>query len=229
MQLETDAIDRVLSGMPLFSGLAPECLTSLATHCRMQTFERGESVFRKGDSADGFYYVFDGKVKLFFVSERGNEKIVEVLKPGMTFGEAVVFIDEPYPVYAQAMADSHLLFIQREGMLQAIEEHPQMTMRLLAGLSRRMHVLISGLEALCVMTSRERVVGFLLTLLDQEGRDAMRIELPATKAVVASMLNLTPETFSRILHALEKDGILRIGGRTIEILDGSRLRESATC
>ena len=52
--------------------------------------ELGETIFRKGDTADGFYYVFDGKVKLFFVSERGLEKVVEILKPGMTFGEAVI-------------------------------------------------------------------------------------------------------------------------------------------
>jgi len=147
----------------------------------------------------------------------------------MTFGEAVVFINQPYPVFAEAMTESHLLFVHKDGLLEALKHYPQMSMRLLSGLSKRMHMLIAGLESLCVMTSRERVVGFLLTLQDQQLGGNGRIELPSTKAVVASMLNLTPETFSRILHALEKDEVVHIQGRTIEVLNPEKLRESAAC
>jgi len=227
MNLESKALDRVLSGMPLFSGLEAECLTRLAGHCRMLSFERGETVFRKGDEADGFYYVFDGKVKLFFVSERGSEKVVEVMAPGMTFGEAVMFINKPYPVFAETMAPSHLLFVQREGLLEAMQHHEQMALRLLSGLSRRMHAMIASMEAVCVLSSRERVVGYLLNEL--ESRESAVIELAATKAVVASTLNLTPETFSRIVHGLEKEEIIRIQGRRIEVLDPHRLRECSAC
>ncbi len=227
MHLESTALDRVLSGMPLFSGLEPQCLASLASHCRMRSFERGETIFRKGDEADGFYYVFDGKVKLFFVSEKGTEKIIEVLKPGMTFGEAVVFINQPYPAFAEAMMECHLLFIQRDGLLEAMREHQDMALRLLSGLSKRLHGLVANMEAVCVLSSRERVIGYLLSELDQ-GSGAM-IQLPATKAVIASTLNLTPETFSRIVHGLEKEEIIRIDGRRIEVCDPERLRESTAC
>jgi len=227
MHLESTALDRVLSGMPLFSGLEPQCLNSLAKHCRMRSFERGETIFRKGDEADGFYYVFDGKVKLFFVSEKGTEKIIEVLKPGMTFGEAVVFINQPYPVYAEAMMASHLLFVQRDGLLEAMRSHEDMALRLLSGLSKRLHGLMGNMEAVCVLSSRERVIGYLLSELDHESDRV--IELPATKAVVASTLNLTPETFSRIVHSLENEEIIKIEGRRIEVLDPVRLRECAVC
>jgi CRP-like cAMP-binding protein len=227
MHIEAKALDRILSSMPLFSGLSPECLAVLAGSTRMLSFGRGETVFRKGDSADGFYYVFDGKVKLFFVSERGNEKVIEILTPGLTFGEAVMFIDKPYPVYAETMSESHLLYIQREGLMEAMARHEQMSRRLLAGLSRRLHGLITAMEAVCVQSSRERVIGYLLSEMERSGGSSM--ELPATKVAVASMLNITPETFSRILHGLEKEGLLSIDRRRIRALDQKRLREYAGC
>jgi len=227
MNFESESIDRILSGIPLFSGLEQRCLDFLARSCRVVGFNRRETIFRKGDRAEGFYYVFDGKVKLYFVSERGTEKIVEVLTRGMTFGEAVVFIDKPYPVFAETMLPSRLLFVQRDALMQALQDHPQMALRMLSGLSRRMHGLITGMEAVCVQTSRERVVGYLLGLLEKEVRHS--IELPATKAVVASMLNLTPETFSRILHGLEKEEIVAIDGRRIRVLEPEILREYSAC
>jgi len=227
MQLETEALDRILSGIPLFNGLQPHCLERLVETSRMLDFDRGEVVFCKGDPPDGFYYVFDGKVKLFFVSERGTEKIVEILSKGMTFGEAVAFIEKPYPVFAEALMPSRLLFVQREALMEAVQENREMALRLLAGLSRRMHGLVTAMEAVCVQTSRERVIGYLLAQLNAAERGSF--ELPATKAVVASMLNLTPETFSRILHSLDKDRVVRINGRTIEVLDPDKLRERAAC
>jgi CRP-like cAMP-binding protein len=227
MQLQPDALDRILAGIPLFSGLEPTCLARLVATSRMLDFDRGEQVFRKGDPPDGFFYVFDGKVKLFFVSERGNEKIVEILTKGMTFGEAVVFINKPYPVFAEALTSSRLLFVQRESLMQAMRENHEMALRLLSGLSRRMHGLVTAMEAVCVQTSRERVIGYLLARFDAGAGDSF--ELPATKAVVASMLNLTPETFSRILHGLEKEEILEIDKREIRVLLPERLREYSPC
>ena len=102
-----------------------------------------------------------------------------------------------------------------------------MALRLLAGLSRRLHRLVASMEAVCMLSSRERVIGFLLNELQHEERGV--IELPSTKAVVASTLNLTPETFSRILHALEKEEIIQIRGRRIQVLEVHRLREYAAC
>ena len=227
MQLESDALDRILMGIPLFSGLKPQCLTKVVETSRLMDFERGEVVFRKGDPPDGFFYVFDGKVKLFFVSERGTEKIVEIMTKGMTFGEAVIFINKPYPVFAEALMPTRLLFVQRQSLMEAVADNPDMAMRLLSGLSRRMHGLVTTMEAVCVQTSRERVIGYLLAQFD--ARAGSSFELPATKAVVASMLNLTPETFSRILHGLEKEEILEVDKRTIHVLWPERLREYSAC
>lgn len=227
MHQESEGIDRALADTSLFGDLEPDCLTSLATHCRMLGFQRGETVFRKGDEADGFYIVREGMVKLYFVSERGNEKIVEVLKPGMTFGEAVVFIGKPYPVTAEALQPSRLLYVQRDGLFESMRRNEQMALRLLAGLSRRLHGLIGSMEAVCVLSSRERVIGYLLNELAD--RSDGSVTLPSTKAVVASTLNLTPETFSRVLHAMEREEIIGIDGRHIRIKDLDRLRDYAAC
>lgn len=228
MHFKSPAIGRILSSMPLFSEMSPECLEILGKSTRLLRFDRGETIFRKGDPAEGFYCVFDGKVKLFFVSERGAEKIIEIIAPGQTFGEAVMFINKPYPVFAETLTESQLLYIRRDSLLEAMQHHQQMALRLLSGLSRRMHSLITGMEALCVQSSQERVIGYLLAEMEKID-DGDTIHLPATKSVVASMLNLTPETFSRILHGLEKGGLLTVDRRVIRALDLQRLREHAGC
>lgn len=229
MKSDPESLNLALSSIPLFSGLATECLSSLSAYCRVYRYPKSETVFRKGDPSQGFYYVLEGKVKLYFVSERGTEKILEVLTPGMTFGEAMAFIEQPFPVFAETMARSSLLFVQKEGLFSAVRDHPQMAMRMLSGLSRRMHSLVDVVESLCVMSSRERVIGFLLAELEKRGNIRGAVELPATKAVVASLLNLTPETFSRILHSLEKDRVVHIRGRHVEVLDPDKLRSCSSC
>lgn len=225
---QSPSISAQLSTMPLFSGLSPECLASLGESARVADYARGEIIFRKGEEAKGFYAVLSGKVKLFFVSERGAEKVVHIAGPGMTFGEAVVFINKPYPVFAQPLGASRLIYIPRDSLLQAMAHHQPMALRLLAGLSRRLHGMMTEMEAICIHSSRERVIGYLLAEL-QAVDDEDVVQLPATKLVVASLLNLSPETFSRILHDLEKQGLLSIEGRAIRVLDVERLRESEPC
>jgi len=227
MPENSPSMRETLSVIPLFSGLDSACLDAVTESARVVEYARGEIIFRKGEEAKGFYCVLKGKVKLFFVSEKGAEKIVEIAGPGMTFGEAMVFINKPYPVFAQPLAATQLVFVPGASMLQGIERHPQMALRMLSGLSRRMHGLVAGMEAVCVQSSRERVIGYLLGEMDTAGSEC--IELPATKLAVASMLNITPETFSRILHGLEKEGVLSIQGRSVTALDAEKLRAYSAC
>jgi len=97
---------------------------------------------------------------------------------------------------------------------------------MLAGLSRKLHGLVSDLESVTLKTGRERVIGYLMR---QEGAgdeaDApYSVSLPVSKAIVASRLNLTPEHFSRILHELAASGLIEVDGRDIRIADPRRLR-----
>lgn len=187
---------------------------------------RGDVLFRKGDPCAGFHIVVFGQIKLAFTSPSGTEKVVEIMMPGQSFGEAIMFTGKPYVVYAQALADSMLLHITKSAVFEEIERDPKFACRMIAGLSRRLHGLISDLESYSLYSGAQRVIGFLLrSELELDAKDApFSVELPTQKSIIASRLNLTPEHFSRILHDLTEDGLIKVEGRSIVILDIERLR-----
>jgi len=217
-----DAAVELLSHAPIFRGLTPEELTRIAEGTTEVRAERGKLLFQRGDPCVGFHIVAFGQVKLAVGTASGAEKVVEIIGPGMSFGEALMFTERPYVVSATALADSLLLHVDRDTLFAELECDPRLARRMLAGLSMRLHVLVKDVEALTLHSAMQRVIGYLATLEDEGG--GPRITLPAQKALVASRLNLTPEYFSRILHELADEGLLRIDGRDIEIVDPGRLR-----
>lgn len=216
-------INDLLSHAPIFRDLSPEDLSRIAAGTREVRAERGQILFQRGDPCVGFHIVVFGQVKLTVGTPAGAEKVVDIMGPGASFGEALMFTERPYVVSATALADSLLLHVGKDTLFAEIERDPKLARRMLAGLSWRLHMLVKDVEALTVHSATQRVIGYLARLQDESG--AGRITLPAQKSLVASRLNLTPEYFSRILHELEDEAIIRIEGRDIEILDAPRLAE----
>jgi CRP-like cAMP-binding protein len=213
-------IQALLGKSPLFRELSPEELMPIAQGTREVHAPKGMILFQKGDLPSGFYWVVFGQVKLTFLSPSGAEKIVEILPAGQTFGEAVMFSQRPYPVYAQTLADSLLLHIPQAAIFGEIERNKSFALKMLAGLSARLHGLVNDVAALSLDTGSQRLVGYLLSHCDQEHVDSNgehSLRLPAGKAVVASRLNITPETLSRILQDLVTRGLITVNGREITI------------
>lgn len=219
-------VSAFLANLPLFKEIDPEEIERVAQGTRVVHAERGRVLFHKGDPAEGFYLVVYGQVKLAFTSPQGADKVVEIVGPGMSFGEAVMFLDKPNVVYAQALADSMLLHVSRSAVFQEVERNPQFARKMLGGLSRRLHGLVSDVEAYSLRSGAQRVIGYLLRddLLAESGSKAVSITLPTNKGVIASRLNLTPQHFSRILHELTEAGLIRVDGRVVHVPDVDKLR-----
>ena len=151
-------VQTFLANLPLFKELAPEELARIPLGTREQHAARGEVLFRKGDPCEGFHMVIYGHVKLAFTSASGNEKVVELIGPGQSFGEALMFMQKPYVVYAQALADTLLLHIAKSVVFDEIEREPGFARKMIAGLSRRLHGLVSDLEAYTLHSGMQRVI-----------------------------------------------------------------------
>jgi CRP-like cAMP-binding protein len=221
-------LPRYLSVLPLFSDLTPEELQRLAQGCQLRRLARGDMVFRLGDPCDEFHVVVVGQVKLFITSAAGQEKVVELVGPGNTFAEALMFIGKPYILSAQTLADTLLLTLAKRVVVEEIERDPRFSMRMLAGISRRLHGLVHDVETYALHNGMQRVIGYLLR--DQPAADAdpgamVTVSLPASKATIASRLSLTPEYFSRVLHELEAEGLIEIDKRDIRIVNAQRLAD----
>jgi CRP-like cAMP-binding protein len=215
-----------LRNLPLFRELAPEEIDRVSTGTRELRVKRGDILFQKGDPTRGFYIVVYGQVKLLFITPNGDEKVIEIMGPGQSFGEALMFMEKPYVVTAHALADSMLLHVSKEVVFEEIDRDPKFARRMIAGLSRRLHHLISDVESYSLRSATQRVIGYLLQPDhdDDEAHSRTIVTLPASKSVIASRLNITPEHFSRILHELTEAQLIEVTGRTMRILEIEKLR-----
>jgi CRP-like cAMP-binding protein len=215
-----------LARLPLFNDMVPAELDQIAAQTTEVRPQRGENIFRRGDPCLGFHIVIYGQVKLAFVSPQGDEKVVEIIGPGQSFGEALMFMEKPYIVSAQALADSLLLHVAKSVVFEGIEHDPGFARKMLAGMSRRLHGLIGDIEANSLRSGTQRVIGYLLKGDPQGDGDGLMLEVG--KAVIASRLSLTPEHFSRILHDLVDKQLITVSGRKITIMDLEKLRHYDT-
>ncbi|MBK9624311.1 MAG: Crp/Fnr family transcriptional regulator [Rhodocyclaceae bacterium] len=227
MRKQPADIPLILSRLPLFQELHAEQISAIAVGVRERALARGEMLFQKGDAARGFFVVLNGQIKLAFPSAQGNEKVVEILGPRQSFGEAGMFMDRPYPVFAEALLDSSLLFIDRAVVFDLLAIDTSFARKLLAGLSQRLHGLVQDVESYSSRSSAQRVIGYLLQHCAEDADKQANIEvvLPTSKQVIASRLNLTPETLSRVFHDLSERGLIRVNGKNITILDLELLRQ----
>ncbi len=214
-----------LASLPLFKEIGPVELDAIAAGTTELHYRSGDVVFDRGDPCIGFHLVIYGQVKLAFFTPDGNEKVIEIIGPGGSFGEALMFLEKPYIVNAQALADTFLLHVSKRVVFDELERTPSFARKMLAGLSRRLHGLINDVEAYSLQSGTQRVIGYLLRQ-NQESRDTDAtcvVTLPTSKANVASRLNVTPEHFSRILHQLIEEKLITVEGRDVTILDIARL------
>lgn len=215
-----------LASSPLFSGLSPEELARIATSSRIATYPKGGMVFMVGHACEAFHIVVSGQVKLFVVSQAGHEKVIEIISPGQSFAEALVFLNKPYILSAQALCDTTLVNVSKKGVYNEIEQDPHFALHMLAGISRRLHGLIQDVEGYALQNGLQRLIGYLLRDVDASSLSAqttLTVSLPANKSTIASRLSLTPEYFSRVLHDLEAQKLIQIDRKEIHILDVQKL------
>ena len=235
MNIRQFNIPHYLSTLPAFQEMTPAELERLATGCRLRRYARGISIYRVGMSCEEFHVAVKGQVKLYAISPAGQEKVVELAGPGMCFGEASMFSDQLYILNAEALTDSIILSVGKAAVVREIEADPRFAMHMLSGISRRMHALVQDVQAYALHSGMERVIGYLLHSLPEEGTYhvtcnrpcneamALNVSLPVSKATIASRLSITPEYFSRVLHDLEEAGLIRRDKRNIHIPDTARL------
>src|SRR5574343_40007 len=135
-------LPRYLSLLPLFCDLSPTELTRLAEGCTLRRLSRGDMVFHVGQPCDAFHVAVTGQVKLYGISPSGQEKVIELVSPGHSFAEALMFTDKPYIINAQALTDTLLLSVGKAAALGESDRDPRFAMRMLAGISRRLHGLV---------------------------------------------------------------------------------------
>ena len=217
-----------LGELQLLAGLGDACLADIAKKTAPVRVERGEVVIKRGQHLAGFFGVLSGGLKLYLLSCDGQERVIRLIQPNDSFGEAIMFNDIPSPVFVEAIKRTELVFFPRESVMPIFRERHDFALSMVQGLGRMLTELLTDLECCCLQNARQRISRYLCSLTPSDPRIGDQVELPASKAIVASTLNLSAETFSRELHALENQGLIRISRRIIYLNDRQRLKEIAT-
>lgn len=221
IKMNTADIVGILGTLPLFRELDPTVIDRIAAGVHQSKLPQGTVLFRRGDPCRGFHLVLSGQIKLAMQSERGDEKVIEVLGPGQSFGEAVMFLDKDYIVGAEALTDASVLHVPKDEIVAELNRNPQLIRRFLASLSLRLRGLLGDIENYSLNTGRQRVIGYLLNW----AASGDEVRLPFKKSLLASRLNVTQEHFSRILHQLIAEGLIEVRGSTIRLLQPDKLLE----
>ncbi|MBS0432761.1 MAG: Crp/Fnr family transcriptional regulator [Proteobacteria bacterium] len=198
----------------------------LAPYLHGRHLQAGQLLFSQGDSAEAFFMVRSGAMKLFRVSPRGTEKIMRLVRAGQSFAESVLFSDPPrYPVHAVAAADSELVAIEREAYLRLLRESFETCRAVMAQMTQRIHAHWNEIEALSLHGAVPRLARYLLEQYAMQ--DRAQLQLPAAKAQIAAQLGLAPETLSRGLSTLKQHGLITVRGAVVHLRDIGGLRDTA--
>jgi CRP-like cAMP-binding protein len=205
----------------MFQGLESEQLDAVLRGASRHELDAGETLFRHGVPADRFYWVRRGLIKLTRLSAEGEEKVVELIMSGQTFGEAIMFMDRQiYPVNAEAIEPCEVIGFDSRQFRELLRGSVDVCFRLLANLSMRLHHHVNEIDRLTLHNATTRVVSFLV---DQERSGAV-VQLAMPKHLLASRLSIQPETLSRIFARLGKEGLIRVDGHNVHLVDEAKLR-----
>ncbi len=219
-------IARELRRAYLFADMSEPHLQALVDGMQEIQLNPGKALFRQGQPAERFYFLREGLIKLFRLSPEGDEKIIEIMRPGETFAEAVMFMGSQgrYPVNAEAINDSRLYAFEQKTFLGMLRESNDATFGLLGSMSRRLHMLVNQIESLTLQNATYRLVAYLLEEIPRDARSSPEVQLTTPKGVIASRLAIQPETLSRILAKLRQGGLIEVHGNHITIRDVQALR-----
>lgn len=208
----------------LFRHLSDQALENVLEKSYLANFDKNESVFCHGDQATHFYLVRKGQISLYQSSPDGNEKIVELIPAGEAFAEAVMFMSgHRLPVNARATMPTELFCIESSSFVDELSQSTKLCFALMADMSKRLKGLMQEISELTIFNARHRLISYLLgQFSDQHNQPT--IKLTATKSMIASRLSITPETFSRLLSQLKKEGLISLDEETVTLEQPERLK-----
>ena len=215
----------VLRQAPLFQALDDLQLNDVLKSGKVLSLPAKNVLFEKDTDASHFYLLRSGQIKLFCLSEEGDEKVLDIINPSQTFAEAIMFLPKKiYPVSAETLKESEVYSFDMNQFRSMLESSQETCFRLMATMARRLHSSITDINNLTLHNATYRLVVYLLEQLPEGAVALSNIHLDATKLIIASRLSIKPETFSRILLRLSKQGLIEVHGNDITLIDVNGLR-----
>ncbi len=220
-------VQTLLARVPVFETLVEEDLARVAEVAVPRTFAPGHVIFREGDQSDTCYVVAEGHARALREHSDGRTIALARFGPGDIFGELAMFDDERRSATVEALDDLQALAILGADFRRLLREHPDIAVKLVISLGRRLRAANERLSRQSFQTVQSRVASVLTGLIEQaqsEGAAASDVLVTATQAEVAQLAGSSRESASRFLAVLERAGIVTQGRGKLTVHDPAALQ-----
>jgi CRP/FNR family transcriptional regulator, anaerobic regulatory protein len=214
--------------VPIFADLSPEQQYKVAAFVRPLHASRGDIVYMAGSDLHRVLIVHRGRIAMRHLTADGREQVVRVLEEGDVVGEAA-FVTGAQPDHeAVATADSELCTLNHADLVELVQRHPRIAVRMLQSVTERLVRAERMLAAFATTEVETRLTAWLLDQPSVDDAGRRMVVLPMAKKEIASFLGTTPETLSRRLADLAREGVIDLAGRReIVLLDVPELQARA--
>lgn len=221
----------VLGRAPLFAGLSHDELVRIDRRMVSLSWAQDDSLYTAGEPAEHLYVLAAGRAKASRLTVNGQEVVVDLLAPGDLFGGMRILGQPTYPETVRALTTTCALRIGARAFRDVLTEHPQVALRVIDDTAALLAQARTDVTEQSTATVAQRVATTLLRLADKFGQDgrsgATLIQLPLSRTDLAGMTGSTPESVSRVMSRLRKDGVIDSGRRWTAVLDRDRLAATA--
>jgi CRP/FNR family transcriptional regulator len=214
-----------LSQIALFASLTEAEIQALGQRAVERRFQPDEMLFWEGEPCAGIFLIVEGGVKIFKTSPGGREMMLALETAPSTVAELPLFDGGPYPASVRAVGPVVSLFINKTDFQQVCRQYPDVALKILAVVGRRLRHLVGVVESMTFGSVTQRLARMLLDAAAQAG--AREFDLPITHAEMASRLGTVREVVSRNLARFRAEGLVRMQGHRMEIVDRAGLEREA--
>lgn len=219
----------LLASVDVFADLEERELAEIASVAVPRAFERGEILFREGDTGDTCYVVRTGAVIIRRdAGGSGRSLTLAEFRTGAFFGELAMFGGETRSATAETLEDTTVVALLSSDIQRVMRSSPQIAFKMCAGLADRLRDANERLLQQSFQTVAGRVAGTLLGQVvarqKEEGQDGGDVVVRATQSEIAQLAGTSRESASRFLASLEREGVVRLGRGKVTVHEPDRLR-----
>ena len=219
-------VSSLLSKIPYFEKLDPKHLRCINDVALYRTFKEGQQVFLEGDPCIGLYIMETGWARAVKRSSTGREQAIRFVGPGDVFNEVGVMTGGANLVTVEALEPVNLIIIQREVILDLVDQSPTLAKALIENLAQRVHNAMNLVVGLSLHSVESRLARFILA----EAKDDNLINRKkwTTQAFIAAQIGTVPVVVNRAFCAFVENNLIELTREHIRILDSPGLQEIAS-
>lgn len=214
----------VVAALPLFAGVEPALIESVAAASRIQHAAHRETIVDRGDEVTGVIVVLDGLIEVTVLTEEGNVTTIGILGRGAVIGDAALLDRGPYGVGVAAGPSCRYLWIGAAAFMRAMRESNTLTFNVATALARRLRMMFRRDEWNSIRSVARRLANFLIWL-DEQRRNLGPSDpaLPVTQEQLGSLIGVSRETVNKHLRRWAQAGWIDQAQGALVVIDPQRL------